>query len=77
MEGWSGTMYSLMGSENTTFVPIYYVFLILVVSFMMVNLFVAVITNTFSKTRKEANSIRRFSLPLLITLPNNNNNNNN
>lgn len=50
LEGWSLLMYDLMDSENAIAVPFYFIILILIMSFTMINLFIAVIAKTFASS---------------------------
>ncbi|THG95158.1 hypothetical protein EW026_g6441 [Hermanssonia centrifuga] len=61
--GWSGLMYQMMDSEF--FVSCcFFIVCIIVLNFWLINLFVAVITNTFSAIRKDTNKSAFGAAPL-------------
>jgi len=46
-------MYALQDSENDIFVAGYYILLVVIMSFLMVNLFIAVVAEAFAKSRED------------------------
>lgn len=65
---WSGLMYQMMDSEF--FVScFFYIVCIIVLNFWLINLFVAVITNTFSAIRSDTKKSAFGAAPYVIDVP--------
>src|SRR5688572_23793724 len=60
MEGWASVMYALMDSVGDE-VWIYFVSIVVFMAFLVVTLFVSVITYTFSETRASENRASMFT----------------
>ncbi len=56
-EGWSKMMYIYWDAKNTTLVVIYFVSLILFGVFFILNLFLAVISDSFSKEQQKEKNL--------------------
>jgi hypothetical protein len=66
-EQWSPLMYATINSEYFLSC-FFYIFCIIVLNFWLINLFVAVITNTFSAIRKETKKSAFGAAPFVIIL---------
>jgi hypothetical protein len=58
-EGWSQLMFTTIDSENKATI-IFYLSIIIFISYILLSMFVAVITETFSRIRSEAASGSAF-----------------